>query len=251
MEPSLQDDWDFYPCLVDGDHASIFVNLGLMKVAPIQNLSSMAYVRVQMRNPQENGLSSQEEYPSLLALEDSMLPRLVKPNEVTYVGRNTSGGCRDFYFYVAQAREWNERVASAMSEVKEYQYEAGTREDSQWTVYSKFLYPSERSMQRIQNRRTCDALASNGDDPSKDREIDHWVYFQDSVSRDDFVKAALKQGFQMRCITDPSDEEDESYGAQIFRTDSPNDIDTPVFILFDLASNLGGDYDGWECPVVG
>jgi hypothetical protein len=250
MDAPVDDDWEFYACLVDGENASIFVNLALAKVAPVLALTCMAYVRIYMREPRPDGLSSQEEYQALISLEDAVVPRLQELARATYVGRNTSGGCRDFYFYSPLADDWDTRVAGVMSSFRDYQYECGIREDPEWNTYFTFLYPSERIMQTIQNRRTCEALESKGDNRSQIREIDHWAYFHTLSARDQFVDAALRQGFALREMTEPSAEE-MPFGAQVYRPDPPSDIDSPVLTLFDLAKMCGGDYDGWECPVVG
>src|SRR5690606_18463753 len=92
-------DWDFYLCRVDGDPASIFVDLGLARDAPVNDRPHMAYVRVYMQSPRPDGLSSQEEFDALVRLENSLTSALSADNATIYVGRNTSGGCRDFYFY--------------------------------------------------------------------------------------------------------------------------------------------------------
>jgi hypothetical protein len=58
----MSDDWDFYPLLVDDQAASIFVDLGIAKIAPIRTHPTMSYLRVIMQRPREDGLASRSVY---------------------------------------------------------------------------------------------------------------------------------------------------------------------------------------------
>jgi hypothetical protein len=66
-------------------------------------------------------LSSAEEYPVLEQLEDALMRGLGVGNATTpdadplmFVGRNTSAGRRDFYFYTGSGYAWQNRVAAAL-----------------------------------------------------------------------------------------------------------------------------------------
>jgi hypothetical protein len=86
----MSDDWDFFSLRVDDQAASIFVDLGIRNLAPIRTHPLMGYLRVAMRRPREDGLSSQEEFDDLIALEDRVTADIVKNGTAIYVGRNTS-----------------------------------------------------------------------------------------------------------------------------------------------------------------
>lgn len=90
----MSDNWDFYAARIDDQPASIFVDLGAESAAPIASLGHMAYVRLYMKHPRPDGLSSSDEYDTLVGVEDAMEASLVG-DDVVYVGRNTSNGCRD------------------------------------------------------------------------------------------------------------------------------------------------------------
>ena len=72
----MSDEWDFFALRVDDAPASIFVDLGIAKEAPIRTFSRMAYLRVLMRNPRADGLSSQEEFNDLIAIEDAVVSKV-------------------------------------------------------------------------------------------------------------------------------------------------------------------------------
>ena len=245
----MTDDWDFYALRVDDKPASIFVDLGLQQQAPLRSHPHMAYVRLRMNQPRPDGLSSQEEFDTLIDIEKALEANLCN-DDVDYVGRNTSGGCRDFYFYAVTPTEWQSRVEETLARFKDYEYETGTREDPEWSTYFKFLLPSARSRQMIENRRVCEALERYGDKLTVEREIDHWCYFLSAEAVDAYIAEVSPLGFQVRnrsvTESDPS-----RFGVQIWRLDAPSyaQIDDVTVPLFEAALRLGGDYDGWECPV--
>jgi len=245
----MTDNWDFYALRVDGEPASIFVDLGIQSRAPLSTHPYMAYVRLHMNKPRPDGLSSNEEFDTLIEIEKAIEANLCG-DEVGYVGRNTSGGCRDFYFYAVTATDWQRRVDAALSSFKDYKYETGSREDAGWSTYLKFLLPGDLDCQRIGNRRTCEALERNGDKLMVEREIDHWCYFQSTKAVDAYIAEVSMQGFKVRNRS-VSDEGTLRFGAQIWRLDTPSygNIDSVALPLFEAALRHGGQYDGWECPV--
>jgi hypothetical protein len=85
----MTDNWDFYFLRVDDKPASIFVDLGIAREAPIKALPFMAYVRLYMTNPRPDGLSSQEEFDALTSIEDAM-KKLGGAGGEAYVGRKTN-----------------------------------------------------------------------------------------------------------------------------------------------------------------
>lgn len=248
---STRQDWEFYLREVDGEPVSICLDLALAAKAPLESRPYMAYVRVLMRAPRPDGLSSSEEYDRLIQLEDHITAALTRSARARYVGRNTSGGSRDFYFYVSDPVLWAKRVAKAFDAFPEYKHKAGSRRDIRWKTYLEFLYPCGEDMERIQNRRVCDALRDSGDTLSKRRDIDHWASFPDQKSRARFLRSVTRQGFKVRELLDSGDRQ-QPYGVQLFRADLPSHeaIDAVTLPLFRAAEKVGGDYSGWETQLI-
>lgn len=246
----MSDDWDFYFCQVDNHPASIFVDLGIAQEAPIAGFTVMAYVRVYMRAPRNDGLSSQTEFETLNSLEDA-LASLQSNSSAHYVGRNTSNGCRDLYFYVHTASNWQDRVAGVMQAFPTYEFESGTRDDPDWDTYFEFLYPAEEDQERIQNRRTCESLERNGDALEKERPIEHWIYFPDAISRKSFLETVAELGYATEEMIEPESKED-MYGVRLSCIGVPSidNIDYITLPLYRAAKDHGGNYDGWETQVV-
>lgn len=245
----MTDNWDFYSLLVDGEPASIFVDLGIHAAAPMSSHPYMAYIRLYMNQPRPDGLSSKEEFDALINIEEAIEEHLCGEG-VGYVGRNTSGGCRDFYFYVATVEDWHSKVERVLSEFKSYKYDVDTREDAGWLTYLDFLFPGKVDRQKIENRRVCQVLEQHGDKLTAKREIDHWSYFPSAEAVDAYLAEVSVNGFQVRSRP-VSDEGEFRFGAQVWRVDLPafDNIDDVTLPLFEAAARHGGEYDGWECPV--
>jgi hypothetical protein len=246
----VTENWDFYPLRVDGKPASIFVDLGIAESAPVPHLAHMAYVRLHMKDPRPDGLSSREEYDVLVRVEDTLEKALCSEG-VGYVGRCTSDGCRDLYFYVADPQAWSDKVQQAMEGIDDgYEFSCGARLDADWSTYFSFLSPGEEDRQCMENRKVCRVLEEHGDTLTVAREIDHWAYF----ARDEDLRAYLQEaaglGFQLRG-TSSDGEGERPHRAQVWRIDVPayDVIDEVTLALFAAAKRHHGDYDGWECPV--
>ena len=209
----------------------------------------MVYVRLYMNQPRPDGLSSREEFDTLMHIEKCMGASLCGEG-VGYVGRNTSGGCRDFYFYASTTQDWQAKVDRALSTFRHYKYDTGTREDAGWSTYLNFLLPGKVDRERIENRRVCQTLERHGDMLTAEREIDHWSYFQSPEAVDAYLAEVTASNFQVR-DRPVNGERTLRFGAQIWRVDVPSygNIDDITLPLSKAAERHGGEYDGWECSV--
>ena len=239
-------DWDFYALLVEDRPASIFVDLALAGRAPLAGATNMAYVSVLMRAPRSDGLSSQEEFDDLVAVERSLEAAIQAQDYIIYAGRCTTAGCRDFYFYVADPDVFDTTVAEAMVQHPDYRFDTGHRPDPAWSVYREFLYPGARDMQRIQNRRVLALLEEHGDRLDVPRWIDHRAYMPTPAAAEALQIHLFELGYS---IDTHADDEGEAVTVDFKRIDRPQEIEQVVIPIFDTVRSLGGTYDGWGCEV--
>lgn len=242
----MSDDWDFYPLLVDSEPASIYVDLGLAGEAPIESQPHMGYVRIFMRRARPDGLSSNEEFDDLIGVEDSLAEILSRCENTTYVGRNTSSGNRDFYFYTADAAAFEESARAVMVGYSHYQFEAGSRPDPDWDAYFGFLYPSPDDLQRVLNRRVTDQLAAHGDNHSAPRLIDHFAYLPNATAAAELRDFLAGQDFSV----EQPEIDGDLVVLKLTRRDRPDRIDDVVVPIARSIREVGGKYDGWGCEVV-
>lgn len=239
----MSENWNFYPLLVDGKPASIFVDLGIARAVPAAEFPNMAYLRVRMNQPREDGLSSQQEYDTLIALEKDVTETVESGGRSLYVGRKTSSGNRDFYFYTND-RDIEANLSKAMGNWPAFKFQTGARADNEWSTYWEFLYPSPEDLQKIGNRDVIDQLLENGDQIDRPRKIDHFAAFKTSADRDQFARHILAQGYS---VSQTEDDNDKEYWIEFDRTDSPDQIDDITIDLYRNAKAHNGDYDGWGC----
>lgn len=194
----------------------------------------------------EHGMGSSTEAEAIFPVEDALTDSAADFGLV-FVGRLRNSGNWQITFYgppgqsdalLAHARDTN---------LAGRRLETGSKPDPDWAYYREFLMPNAERRQWMQDRQVVDALEEHGDVHSIPRRIDHWVWFRSPAARQDFVEAAVRDGFAVETTTD----EPEAYGAQIFRTDTVelDHIHDVVMKLFKLAEENDGDYDGWESSV--
>jgi hypothetical protein len=219
--------------------------------APIADRDHVIELRVVMNEPRPDGLSSAEEFETLVAVEKALTAEIERAGNTLYVGRVTHAGVRDFHYYTAAPEVAEAALRRAMAAFPAYEFELGAEPDPDWEVYRNYLLPSARDRQRMANRQVLAALKDNGDQLSAPREIDHWAYFASAEARDAFLKRTALLGYTAREALSPADiPGNEKFGARIFRIDAPDDdFDEVTLELFELAAELGGEYDGWESPV--
>lgn len=221
-----------------------FSSTSRLQRAPLASAATMAFVSVEMRAPRPDGLSSEDEFDDLVAVEQSLEANL--NDGAIYAGRCTTSGCRDFYFYVADVEAFFASAAAAMAGHPAYAYSTGHRPDPEWTVYREFLLPGPRDMQRIHNRRVVALLEEHGDRLTMPRWIDHRAYMPSDTSAETLQVSLFERGFSVEV------HHGDGSGAVIVdfkRIDAPAEIERVVIPVFDLVRSLGGDYDGWGCEV--
>jgi uncharacterized protein (TIGR01619 family) len=249
--PSHEEDWDFYFSNIDDIIGSFYVDLGLAKVAPLTDKPNLVWVSVNMNNPREDGLSSNEEFDTLSVIEDRLQEFINNRHNSIYVGRLTTDGRRDFYFYMGDTTFYDKTISESMVAFPTYTYDFGIKNDSQWEQYLNFIYPNPRQFQSIQNRRVVDNLEKNGDPLVKARPVDHWIYFKTDSDRADFLKKIESLKFDIVSGDEKTSFGDFPYKLHISRVDNVDldSVDDYVLDLWEFANECNGDYDGWETSV--
>ena len=246
-----QEEWEFYFSNVNDKLGSLFVDLGLHKVAPIADKPNVVWVSIKMNNPREDGLSSQEESGLLGDIEDALVEKIVSKHNAIYVGRLTSAGDRDLYFYFGDTTLYDKTISEVMVVYPKYQFDFGSKEDKEWSGYFDFLYPLPQQFQSIQNRRVIEQLEKGGDKLTKEREVFHWIYFKSDSDREKFLEKIKNDNFSI--VSKDSDKSwgEFAYRLQIKRIDKvdQNSVDEYVIYLWKIANEIGGEYDGWETSI--
>lgn len=243
----MAEDWDFYMCRVDGKLASMALDLGLAATAPDAGRPLMGFVRIPLLVARPDGLSDRTEFDRLEEIEEALIASVVPAVDATYVGRCTTEGHRDFYFYFASRSGLDAAVGGVFARFAPYRPEIVVGEEPGWETYLHWLFPGRDDLQSIMNRRVCDNLEKHGDTLTKPREIMHWAYFPSSEAADRFAVAIAEKGFRIEEKIDPAAER-HGFGVRFARADVPgrDRIDALTGEILDGIAREGGDYDGWE-----
>lgn len=246
-----EEDWDFYFSNVDDILGSFYVDLGLAKIAPLADKPNLVWISVNMNNPREDGLSSNEEFDTLSAIEDRLQEFITGKHNSIYAGRLTTDSRRDFYFYMGDTTLYDKTISESMVAFPAYSFDLGIKEDNQWKQYFNFMYPNPRQFQSIQNRKVVDNLEKNGDPLTKERQVDHWIYFKTDGDRTDFLKKIEPLKFDIVSGDEKTSFGDFPYKLHISRVDNVDldSVDSYVLDLWEFANECNGDYDGWETSV--
>lgn len=242
-----KEEWDFYLTKINNETGSIMVDLGLFKIAPIKSKPTIVWVSVKMNAPDEEGLSSNQEYDQLIDIEDRLISFVTEKHHAVYAGRLTSNGKRDFYFYMGDTLLYDKTVSESMVAFPFHDFDYGHKEDPDWNNYFDFLYPQPGQFQSMQNRRVLNLLGKQGDKLTKERRVDHWIYFETPEDRDVFINRIKNDGFDIVNVSyNPKSK--KHFSLHISRVDKvdPNSIDDYVLYLWKLAAECHGEYDGWE-----
>ena len=245
----MAEDWDVYFCLIDDHPASAFVDLGIHWDAPQVQRPWLLRIAVTLREPGQDGLGVPEEVDTLYEVEDELFRCVAEGLIARYVGRTTSQGRREFYFYAKSAERLDAQIGVVQRKFPAYSIAATSQHDPGWNFYFDTLYPSDLDLQGIETRRAIDRLGQQGDDLNQPREVVHILLFPTADARTKCVRQVESEGFRCEEFSPPEDEEDVNrYGLRLTRRDpvTLEFIDGLVVDLFLRAENCGGEYDGWE-----
>lgn len=248
FKPSHTSEWDTYLSNIDHIIGSIRLDLGLKSVAPITDLPNLLWIAINMNNPREDGLSSQEESSTLFEIEDSLSDALTSKHTCILAGCITSNKKREFYFYIGDHKDLEEIATQIMSNYVGYDYDIQVKNDENWDTYSDFLYPTTYEHQGILNRRVLNNLKKFGDNFEIPREIDHFLYFNTEDERAIFIKYAEDQGFTVKGI-ETKDSGQNKYMLLLTKESTINykQMNECTTNLYEKALELNGEYDGWGC----
>jgi hypothetical protein len=132
-------DWQSYLCRVNDEPASIFFDLNFANYAPAIAPPKLAWLWIKLNDPREDGLSKDEEFAALSKYEDDIENLLSQYKAWHYVGRITTVGRREFYFYIPENANFDLVMAPVLEANPEYVFQTGEKIDVAQDQYFKLL----------------------------------------------------------------------------------------------------------------
>ncbi len=232
-----------------GDNrASIFYDHGIHECIDEIAPPHLLKVRVAFKQPTPDGMPTHDEFAHLTALEDG-LQTLAQGHGSIYVGRVTVAGHRHFYIYTPDTEgvAWSARIES-LGHRHRYQLAFSLKADGGHDGYWQELFPTDDDWQVVQDLGVVEALNKEGDDGSASRQIDHWAFFASRATAEQFSQWAETQGYASKCVDATDDARFRVCFSHQGIAKWP-DISSHTIRLRRKASELGGEYDGWETMV--
>ncbi|GAA0384795.1 DUF695 domain-containing protein [Paenibacillus motobuensis] len=234
--------WDVY---LSKDKTIVRVDLGILKNVPIDGAKTLIQVNMKSRKFFSKKLDSE----LISKVEDEIDSQLTDHDFV--VGAITYADSKSFYYYTKQENLLFNRLNKILSQYRKLKCEILIGEDPEWKFYLNSLYPDVYEKQWKMDSEVVEQLKANKDNLKIPREINHWIYFPEYVSREDF-KRKLDSNLYRIVEEDTLQESDFPFQLVISHT-SNVEFETINHITTELikkAIEAGGNYDGWESPVI-
>ena len=254
MTNQIPQEWNAYRSWIDDNPAVFRLNLALDEVAPIEGFSYCVRITIELKNPDENGFSTNER-PAIYAIEDQILRPLQSDKDIL-VAVLTVQGEVTWYFYSQAPEALQERLSATWDTSMGYNYQVECSEDKQWNFFLKGLYPNIYEKQTIYNREILSACQKHDDQVEVPRPIEHWLYFDTEQDMLSAIEKAAALGFTVysseKVVPEEGKEvqEDLGYCLILSKENTPIDIDGDTWDLIDIALDTHGGYDGWETILV-
>lgn len=248
-EIEIKQDWANYFCFVGDKSAIINLNLALKQIGPIPEYKFNIWFSLEVLNPNEDGLVTQEELERIYQIEDVIVDELGK-NGAIFMGNLKTNGLFEICFYSKNIENYQEIIDSVMKNYPEYKYSISSKEDSSWNDYFSFLYPEKYEYRSIMNAKVITNLLNRGDNAELEREVDHWFYFKSNQNRELFIKEVSHLGYEV-VSQDNLEEDEHPYKLYISHNNNIlwDNVDNYVWELVELVEKYEGIYEGWNSDV--
>lgn len=250
--PESNENWVTYVTTIDNEHlGSILVDLSFRQTSPIDKLDQLLVVEVPLLTKQENGLPHNNEFEVLRNVEDAVESALRVTGNDVFVGHLYCQSVMSLYHYVPANLDPTYLLADALKTFDGYTHSFRLKPDSEWNGYFDFLCPSPLENQRIGNDMVIANLVEHGDLLDRERQVDHWIYFNAESDRSSFLVEVESRGHKVEELYEDK-EFDPPLKVQISRNDKVTTEATDEYILdlWQLANDHNGVYDGWETFIV-
>ncbi|OWR29826.1 hypothetical protein CDO73_12105 [Saccharibacillus sp. O23] len=242
----MSNHWDIYFSTIEEHFASIVLDMGIWKEVDQRQFSFPMALRFKIKNPNKSGIPIDREAEIINDLEDRII------NEINgtgyHVGRVTTNGIRDLFFYFSQDYDLSSLAGPIFLE---HGYDIETfsiNEEEPWGFYFNFLYPNEYEIQHMGNRKVLESLRTSGDSLEESRRVDHWIEFRSDMDKLGFIKKVESLDFKI----EQEHQSTDAITLRIYRADrvDPQSINDLTDLLVDLVNEFNARYEGWETQVI-
>jgi hypothetical protein len=244
--------WDVYMAQYEKGPGSTLLDMSIKNQAPVKDFPFLLVTGIAFNKCTADGLPQKEAFSQLYKVSDAVKLCMDKALVNIFAGTFTYQCERLDYYYIKDTLGIRERLGKLYMDsfpgAKAY---INIKVDKVWQAYLDFLYPNAVSLEFMENEKVVLKLVEAGDQPDKERPVDHWIYFTSETDEQCFIPYAMKQRFKI-VSKEKTDDSLRPFKLHISRTDKV-DVATISGITIDLrrvAMKCNGDYDGWETALV-
>jgi len=244
--------WDTYIATYeDNKPGSTTLRMDLYDSTPITGFDNVLVTGLTYSTSREDGFPENKTFKLLHKVADELIKILKKETDFILVGSFMYNNERLEYFYVKETKNLTSKIEEFYkNNYPEYKSYLNIKEDKEWKYYRDFLYPNEETLNYMADQSVLRNLQNAGDNLTKPRQVDHWLYFPTKAKRKECRIELTKSNFKIENEVN-NKEGNLPFSLQISRIDYV-DIDSIYPItskLRVLAQKYGGEYDGWETSV--
>ena len=150
--------WDAYVVHINHKPISVVVDLDFGTSPEAKENQNVIIVRLNINNVQADGMPVRNEIKTLDSIENGLVNNLKTALNALYTGRYTQDGKRDFYFYSNDTSLYEQHIKDVLQNFPSYTWTVSASRDAELGNYLNVLYPTQKEMEHIQNRREEDDL---------------------------------------------------------------------------------------------
>lgn len=246
-----QPQWEAYMGQYENGPGSTMVDMSVKNIAPVKDMPFLVATGIAFDKCRADGLPEKEAFPELYRVSDAVNLLMKNTLQNIFTGTFTYQCERLDHYYVKDTVGLRDKLVKFYHDsFPSLQYRINIKADNIWQDYLDFLYPNAVSLEFIANEKVIYKLKEAGDQPEKERPVDHWLYFKTETDQACFIPYAIKQKFKI-VSKEKTGDTNRPYKLHIVRTDKV-DLSAISAITIDLkrvAMRCNGEYDGWEAAV--
>ncbi len=247
----MSESWMTFVTRIEETPVIMFVDGQFADTAPVETMPKLLRMQINLREPDANGFPSEAEQTLLDQLEARIMEIVSANLNGVYVGRMTFNGMRTFCSYASTDENYEALTTHVMESFSDYAWGVDTADDPAWSMYREQLLPTKYDKQSMKNAQVVNALFEAGDQIDQPRDVRHWAYFPTDEARQAYIQRVTDGGMT---VESQSEHDDKAlpFGVATAMNHAVAGmyIDDLTCGLLDIAEDLGGEYDGWESPVV-
>ena len=241
--------WICFLRFESGPPATVVMDLGARDGIALSEYPECLLAEIELGHVDQHGFPSGEELERHRDLEDTLIQRLAHAASARFAGTVTGQGRRVHCWYCADAAQAQAAAEETLQQFPEAKVHLRQEADPEWEHYRQML-PTAAEYRVYLDDRVLHQLREMGDSLQVPRNVDHWLYFPDQESREQFVQRVEQHGFQVK--TQRDDAEHVLPFELVVHHTIPMEAATvhqATLRLLTLAEKHGGQYDGWETSI--